>query len=117
MLFCERGNKNVVTEKVCIGKRDSKIRVIVLTTYFTHKVRHVPFRPNDEKSSLLFTFSLYEGFKTPLWGLWWNFAKRHSKIRVLVLTTYMSVDVMLKLKTILFTRQYSRLAKHHNRQF
>ena len=111
MLFCERGNKNVV----CIGKRDSKIRVIVLTTYFTHKVRHVPFRPNDEKSSLLFTFSLCEGgFKTPLMGLWWNFAKRHS---ILVLTTYMSVDVMLKLKTILFTRQYSRLAKHRNRQF
>ena len=42
MLFCERGN-NVVTEKVCIGKESSKIRVIVLTTYFTHEVRHVPF--------------------------------------------------------------------------
>ena len=52
MLFCERGNKNVVTEKVCIGKRDSKIRVIVLTTYFTHKVRHVPFRPNEMKRAL-----------------------------------------------------------------
>ena len=49
MLFCERGNKNVV----CIGKRDSKIRVIVLTTYFTRKVRHVPFRrPNEMKRAL-----------------------------------------------------------------
>ena len=49
----------------------------------------------DEKSSVLFTFSLCEGLKTPLGGVWWNFAKRHSKIRVLVRTTYMSVDVMM----------------------